>query len=144
MVFSAATSRNAAIGSRHFVFLAILDFIRSELLGDGRPYGALCCRRRLSVPSGAEMTQMGQRQRSWFRVLLHARRRRGLVQQASGADRLLVGQRRNHCALLPRRQDDAAFSQLLGKTALHLRLSQPSSAASETMMAWPNGNPPVH
>jgi hypothetical protein len=81
------------------------------LLGGGRPYGASCCRRRLSVPSGAEMTQMGQRQRSWFRVLLHARRRRGVCGAATSVrsrpyvgSEGLIGLRRDHCALkLPRR-----------------------------------------
>jgi hypothetical protein len=130
-----------------FSFFLLLDFIRSELLGDGRPYGASCCRRRLSVPSGAEMTQMGQRQRSWFRFLLHARRRRGLScskQTVCWQRGPYWAQRRSLC-MIATKTDDAAFSSCLpGKNALHLRLSQPSPAASEKMMAWSKGNPPVH
>lgn len=99
------------------IFRALLDFIRSELLGDGRPYGASCCRRRLSVPSGAEVTQMGQRQRSWFRFLQHARRAdedcgaaASVRSRPSIGSEGPIGLRRDHCALkLPRRQTMPPF-----------------------------------
>jgi hypothetical protein len=67
------------------------------------------------------------------------------VQQA---DRLLApkaywAQRRSLC-MIATKTDDAAFSSCLPGRTLSISDSQPSPAASEKMMAWSNGHPPVH
>lgn len=165
MALFVATSRNAAIGSHLCIFLprcASVGFIRSESLGDGRNVwlrrGLVSWRLVLPTTTWSSAGDAGRLVSECGNgpVPDCCRCRRGSwCRRASEADRLFgregpVGLRCDHCAL-PRRQAMPPFPLCSGRRedlshAQHSttsRLSQPSPAASEAMIAWPNGNPPV-